>query len=171
MPRSRGNREFGEYAPLRPGPPRRRPWLRTAQLNVRGWFALVGMCAVAAAVGLRLARGLDLSVWPGLALAGAFALLPVGGVILADRWRWASMETSFGWSGSIAEVTGIAQELRGRGVSVQVRPDPQYEQPWWDRIETPPHPEPTASLVYAGRHAAKVRAVLRAHGIDPPREW
>lgn len=171
MPRSRGRRGFGEYAPLRTGPPPRRPWLRTAQLNIRGWSALVGLCAVAAAVGLRLARGLDLSVWPGLALAGAFALIPVGGVVVADRRRWASMETSFGWSGSVAEVTRIAEELRSRGVDARVRVNPQYEQPWWDRIDTPPDAEPTASLVYTNRHADKVRAVLRAHGIDPPREW
>lgn len=168
MPRSR---RTGEYAPLRPGVHRRRPWLRTAQLNRVGWSALVGTCAVAGAVGLRLARGLDLAVWPGLALALAFALLPVGGVVLADRRRWASMETGFGWGGSVAEVSRIAEELQARGVDARVRPDPDHEQPWWDRIDTPPDAEPTASLAYTNRHAATVRAVLRAHGIDAPGAW
>ena len=71
----------------------------------------------------------------------------------------------------MAEVTQIAEELRSRGVDAQVRPDPQYEQPWWDRIDTPPNAAPTASLVYTNRHAAKVRAVLRTHGIDMGDPW
>jgi hypothetical protein len=54
-----------------------------------------------------------------------------------------------------------------------MRPDPQYEQPWWDRIDAPSEApdEPTASLVYTQRHEATVRAVLRQHGIAPPDRW
>lgn len=166
MPRSRSGREYGEYAPLHAGHPRRRPWLRTAQLNIVGWSALLGACTAAAAAGVLLARALGLSGWLGALLA----LFPVGAVVVADRRRWAAMETSYGWSGSVGEVAQIAEELRSQGVDATIRPDPRYEQPWWDRIESPSDAKPTASLVYTNRHETTVRAVLRAHGVDLP-DW
>ncbi|MDV3221300.1 hypothetical protein [Intrasporangium sp.] len=162
----RRRRRYAEYAPLRPGRARR-SWLRTAQLNVVGWSALVGVCAAAGAAGVLVARALGASGWWGLVVS----LVPVGAVVLADRRRWAAMETSYGWSGSVGEVARIAQELRGRGVDAEVRPDAQYEQPWWDRIDAPAEAPHTASLVYPNRHEATVRAVLRQHGIAPPERW
>lgn len=164
MPRSR---RHGEYAPLRPGQPDRRPWLRTAQLNTAGWSALLGVCAAAGGVGVLLARALGLPGSSGLALT----VVPVGAVVLADRRRWADMETSFGWGGSVAEVSRVVEELRNRGVEAQVRPETQYEKPWWDRIDTPPDAEPAASLGYTNRHAATVRDVLRSHGLALPDQW
>jgi hypothetical protein len=169
MPWSRSNAEYSA-SPLGAGPQRRRRhWLRTAQLNIRGWSALLGACAAAGAAGVLLARALGLSGWLGLILA----LVPVGAAVVADRRRWAAMETSYGWSGSVAEVAQIAEELRGQGVDAEVRPDPLYEQPWWDRIGSPSDApdEPTASLVHTNRHEATVRAVLRAHGVDLPDPW
>jgi hypothetical protein len=83
------------------------------------------------------------------------------------------METAYGWGGSVDEVTQVVEELRNQGVAAEVRPDPRYEQPWWDRIESPSDRpgEPTASLVYTPRHDATVWAVLRSHGIRPPDAW
>ncbi|HET6665947.1 MAG TPA: hypothetical protein VFG98_01565 [Intrasporangium sp.] len=166
MPRSR---RYGEYAPLRPGQSRRPPWLRTAQLNSVGWSAVLGVCAAAGCVGVLLARALGLSGSSGLVLT----LVPVGAVVLADRRRWAGMETAHGWGGSVEEVTQVVEELRYHGVAAKVRPDVRYEQPWWDRIDSPSEPrdEPTASLVYTNRHEATVRIVLRAHGINLPDRW
>ncbi|ADU46699.1 hypothetical protein [Intrasporangium calvum] len=163
MPRSR-RRGYGPYEPLGEGPGRRRPWLRTAQLNVRGWSALIGLCALAGLAGTLLARAIDVPAWAGSPLA----LLPLGAVILVDRRRWAAMETSYGWGGSVADVSRMVEELRAYGVAAAVRPDPRYEQPWWDRIDSPADPEPTASLVYANRDEAAVRTVLRGHGVDLP---
>ncbi|GAA6525993.1 hypothetical protein IDVR_17890 [Intrasporangium sp. DVR] len=152
---------------MREGRSPRRPWLRTAQLNLAGWSALLGLCAAAGIAGVLLVRAIDLPGWWGSSLA----LLPVVIVLVADRRRWAAMETSFVWSASVADVARIADELRSRGVDTEVRPDPRYDQPWWDRIDSPVDAEPTASLVYRNRHAATVRTVLRAHGVDVPQGW
>ncbi len=163
-----GSRRSAEYAPLGEGPSHRRPWLRTAQLNIVGWSVLLGSCAAAAALGVLLAPALQLPGWSGLLLG----LFPLGAVVLADRRRWAAMEAGLGWGGSVSDVTRIAEELQGRGVDAQVRPDARYEQPWWDRLDPSDTPDqPTASLVYTNRHEATVRAVLRAHGVDLPDRW
>ena len=162
MPRPHSSRGYGEYAPLRAGR-HRGSWLRTAQLNVRGWSALLGLCTLARLAGVLLARARGLPNALGLALA----VLPIAAVLVADRRRWARMETSYGWGASVAEVTRIAEEPRARGVAAQVRPALDHEQPRWDRLEPPQ--EATASLVYANRHDRAVREVLRTHGVDLPR--
>ena len=51
MVRPRGHAQYVEPWGRRGGR-RRRPWLRTAQLNLAGWSALLGACLLAAAAGV-----------------------------------------------------------------------------------------------------------------------
>ena len=112
-----GSRGYGDYeaAPLRPGR-RRHHWLRTAQLNAVGWAALLGVCLVAAAVGVA-AAGLIAGPRGWGAILG---VLPLGVVVLLDRRRWASMEASFGWGASEVDVARIASELADHGVITKI---------------------------------------------------
>lgn len=165
MARSRGHAEYSA-APLRPGRRPRRHWLRTARLNAVGWAALAGACVVAAALSVAAASALALPSWTG----ALCAVTPLGAVVLADRRRWAAMESGFGWGGSVDEVTTIVAELEVQGVAchvhVQQSPPTGWDRPW----EPPPGDGavPEASLCYANRDSAAVRAVLRAHGVDLP---
>ena len=167
-------RRHGEYAaaPLRPGRIRRHHWLRTARLNAVGWTALLGLCLVAAAVGVAIAWAVAVPSWWGAALA----VLPLGAVVLLDRRRWAAMETSFGWGGSVAEVADIAAQLANQGVTTQVHAEPPtggWHEPAYDRRgpEWPPAgglPLTTASLGYRNRDAKTVAGTLRANGLPVP---
>lgn len=166
MARSRGDAEYSA-APLASGRRlRRRPWLRTAQLNAVGWAAQVGACIVAAAVGVAAARVVGLPSGAGAVLA----VVPLGAVLLADRKRWAAMETGLGWGGSVDAVAAIAAELRAQGVVTHVDIDGPPPEGWDAPVSTRTGngSVQTASLSYRNRDAAKVRATLRAHGIDLP---
>lgn len=116
MPRSR---RYGEHAPPRPGQAHRPPWLRTAQLNIVGWSALLGVCSAAGGVGVLLARALGLSGSFGLVLAP----VPLGAVVLADRMRWVGRETGFGWGASVEErdAATVRIALRTRGIDLPDR--------------------------------------------------
>ena len=144
---------------------RRRSWLRTARLNVVGWSALVGACLVAAALGLVSVTALG---WPR-SLGAACAVIPVAGVVFADRRRWARMETGFGWGGSMEEVTRIADELEAEGVHARVSPE-AVGSAWDDRADSPPDRAAgeTAFLEYRNRDAEVVMRKLREHGVHPP---
>ena len=84
------------------------------------------------------------------------------------------METGFGWGGSVDEVTRVVlEELRKQAVHAQVRPEAQYEQPWWDRIDTPLDAKPTASPATptgtqprSGASSARTASTCRTGG-DP----
>lgn len=165
MVRSRGHAEYS-VAPLRHGRGFRRPWLRTAQLNVVGWAALLGACVAAAGVGVVVARVLRLPGWSGAALA----VVPLGAVALADRRRWAAMETSFGWGGSADDVARIASALEAQGIATGISADATAAEEWGEPVGLGPG-DPmthTASLSYRNRDAKTVEAMLRAHGIEPP---
>ena len=115
MVRSRGYGQYLESSRWRSGR-RRRPWLRTADLNVVGWAALLGLCLLAAVAGVVVSAALGLP-----RLGGAVcAAVPLIGVVIVDRRRWARMETSFGWGGSLADVVQIAAELEVRGINARV---------------------------------------------------
>jgi hypothetical protein len=144
---------------------RRRSWLRTARLNVVGWSALLGACLVVAALGIATTTAL---AWPR-ALGAAGAVIPVAAVIFADRRRWARMETSVDWGGSVEEVARIADELESEGVHARVRPDAPGS-PW--RVGADPPPDTaeatTAALEYRNGDLDVVRKKLREHGVRPP---
>lgn len=190
MVRSRGYAEYST-APLRRGRGFRRRWLRTAQLNLVGWAALLGVCGVATGIGVVAARAISLPGWIGAALG---VVLLLGAVVLTDRRKWSAMETSFGWGGSVDEVARIAAELQAQGVTTAVT---VYDSSTYDAIadeglpeaggapegDSPPEggdrPEgldladslpQMASLSYRNRDAKRVGAVLRAHGIDSARD-
>lgn len=125
----------------------------------------MGACVVAAP-GIAAASALALPSWTG----ALCAVIPLGAVVLADRRRWARMETGFGWGGSVDEVTAIVAELEVQGVAchvhVQHSPPTGWDLPW----EPPPGygAVPEVSLSYANRDTAAVRAILQAHGVDLP---
>src|SRR4051795_406760 len=106
---------------------RRRSWLRSARLNVVGWSGLLGACLVVAALGIATTTALG---WPR-ALGAAGAVIPVAAVVVADRRRWARMETSVDWGGSVEEVARIADELGADGVDARVRVEAPGS-PWRD---------------------------------------
>ena len=144
---------------------RRRAWLRTARLNVVGWSALLGACLVVAALGVATVTALG---WPR-AVGAAGAVIPVAAVVLADRIRWAQMETSVGWGGSVDEVARIADELAAEGMYARVRPEASGFG-WRDRAELPPDSAEaaTAALEYRNGDVDVVRRKLREHGVRPP---
>ena len=134
-------------------------------MNVVGWSALLGACLVVAALGIATATALG---WPR-ALGAAGAVIPVAAVVFADRRRWARMETSVDWGGSVEEVARIADELEAEGVRARVRPEAPGS-PWRDRAELPPDnaEATTAALEYRNGDVDVVRKKLREHGVRPP---
>lgn len=143
----------------------RRSWLRTARLNVVGWSALLGACLVVAALGIATTTALG---WPR-ALGAAGAVIPVVAVVFADRRRWARMETSVDWGGSVEEVARIADELAAEEVHARVRPDVPGP-PWRVRAD-PFHDKAearTVALEYRNGDVDVVRKKLREHNVRPP---
>jgi hypothetical protein len=159
------SRSYEEYKPLRRGRRCRRSWLRTAQLNVVGWSALLGLCLVAAVAGVAVIAALGL---PG-PFGMACAVVPLVLVVVVDRRRWARMGSGFGWGGPVEEVTRIAMELQARGARAHVITS-DIADGWGESANRrmTGSAEKSAWLEYQNRDADVVAAVLREHGIQPP---
>lgn len=158
-------REFAEYAEASGRPARRHHWLRTARLNLVGWSALLGLCVVAGAGGMALSGAVGSTPLYG----SAGAVLPFVAVVLVDRRRWARMPTSFGWGGSMDDVTHVVALLEARGVHAEAVAD-EIAHPWTEP-ERDHDIEPrvvSASLEYRNRDVVVVREVLRGQGILMP---
>ncbi|MCU1537484.1 MAG: hypothetical protein JWP82_1835 [Humibacillus sp.] len=142
----------------------RRSWLRTARLNLAGWSALLGSCLGAGLLGVFAATAMG----PPPAFGAMLAVVPVLAIVAVDRRRWARMQTSHGWGGSVEEVAQVAALLEARGVHAQVVPD---DDPPSGVDPGPPHtavPTPaTASLHHLNRDADAVRKALRDKDIHP----
>jgi hypothetical protein len=130
---------------LSPGHPQRRPFLRTARLNAVGAAALVGVCLVA---GVLTAFALQATGWPWPVRAAVGPVVVLISLIVADRRRWAGMQTSFGFTDDAAETRRVADLLVAGGLPVSVDEDD------WG-----------SSLRYRNRDAARVHAALRELGI------
>ena len=144
---------------------RRRSWLRTATLNAVGWSALLGLCLLTGVVGVVTAGALSLP----RPLGAACAVIPLIGVVVADRRRWARMETGFGWGGSAVGVARIVAELESQGIRARVETSATASA-WGERAQFGSR-EPvveTAQLCYCNRDAGAVAELLRQHGIRPP---
>ena len=143
---------------------RRRSWLRTAQLNVAGWSALLGSCLGAGLLGVAAAAALGLPPVSGAVLA----VVPLVAIMAVDRRRWARLPTGYGWGGSVEEVGRVAALLEARGVHTRVVPD---DEPPSGPDPAPPHAEvptrATASLHYLNRDADAVRKALHDNDIHP----
>lgn len=164
MVRSRGHAENMDPLGQRAGG-RRRSWLRTAQLNLVGWSALIGVCLLSAAAGLAVAAAARVP----LALGAAFGVAPLLVVALLDRRRWSRMQTSFSWGGSVEDVAQIAAELQARGAQARVVTEDTAI--GWGESMHPLGGErvvKTAALEYANRDRAVVRETLRRHGVRLP---
>ena len=164
MVRPRGHAQYLEPWGRRGGR-RRRPWLRTAQLNLAGWSALLGACLLAAAAGVAVTA----AAHGPLLLGAAWGVAPLLVVVLLDRKRWARGQTSFGWGGSVNDVARIAAELEARGVRAVVVTEGNAIG-WGESAPATASDavEQTAALEYANRDVKAVGDVLRRHGIRLP---
>jgi hypothetical protein len=143
-----------EYGPGSSGPTAGRVrFLRTAQLNVVGWGALVLACVGVAAVAYPVAR---LAGWSGgpvqvVAAAVVGTVVVVSTVVAVDRRRWGSLQGIVSWTDDDDEVQRVADGLRERGVDVGL-------------VLGVEHPE----LLYRNRDRAVVRAALADVGVEMP---
>jgi hypothetical protein len=105
----------GPTAELRPGHLRTWSFLRTARLNAVGYAALVGACLVAGAVTAVL---LQATGWPMPVRAALGPVLVVLALVVADRRKWARMETGFSFTDDVATMRAVAGRLVAQGVPV-----------------------------------------------------
>lgn len=148
-------RRYDEYRPLRAGRwGRRWRFLRTAELSVAGWGALVLACAAVGAGFVAVAAALDR---PRVPAAVAGALVVVAGVVAADRRRWNRLVGVISWTDDESEVEAVAARLRERGVEVGVEAGVEVGR---DRPR----------LVYTNRDRAAVRRALAGVGVTMP-QW
>jgi hypothetical protein len=136
------------YAQYRPGRTPRKRFLRTAELSVVGWGALLLACAVMAAAGHFAGRWLG---WPGGPAAALGAAAVVAAVVIADRRRWNALEGVVSWTHDEDEVERVASGLRERGVDVGVQMG-----------------RDVPGLLYTNRQRAEVRAALDEIGVEMP---
>ncbi|TFV56879.1 hypothetical protein E4P41_15145 [Geodermatophilus sp. DF01-2] len=138
------------FVPLRPvrrrPRPERWPFLRTARLNAVGRSALGGACLVAAAAS---APALRRSGWPWPLRAAPGPAAVLAGLVLADRRKWAGMESGFTFTDDPMELRTVADRLAAQDLPVRLQ-------------EQPP------TLRYAHRDARRVHAALEELGIRPP---
>ncbi len=85
-------RRYADYEPVPRRWPPPEPWLRTAQLNLVGWSALLGACLGAAGLGLAAARLTPLPPRARLKFAVAPVVALVVALVVADRRRWAAIQ-------------------------------------------------------------------------------
>ena len=135
----------GPTAPLARN--RRRPpsFLRTAQLNAVGWTALVAVCALAALVAVVLLRATG---WPLSVRAVLGASVVVLVLVVADRRKWARMQTGFSFTDDVVTMRAVADRLTAQGLPVTL--DEERGGP---------------SLRYRNRDAKQVHAALADLGI------
>ena len=135
----RGHADYGPLTHRR----MHRQWhlLRTARLNVVGWLALVGLCAL---IGLVAALIGKVFSWSRPVTGASGAILALAGVLALDRKRWAGMSTSISWTHDPAEVRSVVQTLQRRGVPVVLVIGEEGE----------------PRLLYRNRDVRRVRAVL-----------
>jgi hypothetical protein len=135
----------GPSGDLRPGRPRRRRWLRTAQLNAVGYAALVAVCLLA---GVVTAVGLLWTRWPLTIRILLGPVVVVLALVSADHRKWSRMETSFSFTGD-AELTRVAADrLAAAELPVAVTAE-----------------DGQLNLRYPNRYAGRVHAVLESLGI------
>jgi len=135
----------GPSGDLRPGRRRPRPFLRTARLDAVGYGALVAACLVAAPVG---ALALGATGWPLPVRDLVGPLVVVLALLVADRRKWARMQTSFSFTDDVATMRAVADQLTARGLPVTL--DVERWGP---------------SLRYRNRDAKRVHAALHDLGI------
>jgi hypothetical protein len=133
----------GPIRDLRPGHPRPRPWLRTAQLNAVGWSALAAACVTAGLVAVVL---LGATGWPWALRAAIGAAVVVLALVVADRRKWAGMETGFSFTDDVATTRAVADRLTARGLPVNFDAERR-------------------SLRYRNRDARRVHAALADLGL------
>jgi|tagenome__1003787_1003787.scaffolds.fasta_scaffold20381940_2 hypothetical protein len=134
----------GPTAELRPGHLRAWSVLRTARLNAVGYAALMGACLVAGAVTAVLLQGTG---WPMPLRAALGPVLVVLALVVADRRKWARMETSFSFTDDVATMRAVADRLLAQGLPIRVRDE-------WG-----------PSMVYRNGDARRVHAALAELGI------
>jgi hypothetical protein len=135
----------GPAAYLSPGHRRRRPFLRTARLDLVGFGALGAACLVAGAL---TALALRATGWPLSVRAAVGPVIVVIALLVADRRKWSRMETSLSFTDDAARVRAVVDRLVARGLPVVV--DEEVGRP---------------RLRYRNRDAARVRAALADLGI------
>jgi hypothetical protein len=102
----------------RPAP----PFLRTAQLNAVGFAALGGVCLAA---GVVTALALRTTGWSLASSAAVGPLVVLVGLVVADRRKWARMESSFSFTDDAAELRRVGNRLIAQGLPVRVDDDPE----------------------------------------------
>lgn len=143
-------KRFHSSAYLSSRKPRHPPELfRTAQLNVVGWAAVAGLCAVGATAGLAAARVTGTAPWIAVPAGGAAAL---AGLVAADRRKWRAMPTTYAWTDDVNSIQHIADVLTRAGVAVTVEVD-DFDQP---------------KLQYLNRDHRQIRRTFRNAGLPPP---
>jgi hypothetical protein len=135
----------GPSGDLRPGRPRSKSWLRTARLNAVGWGALAVACVIA---GLVTDVVLLVTGWPVPLRAGIGPVIVVLGLVVADRRKWARMETTFSFTDDVLAMRAVADELVARGLPVTLDVES-----WGARLR------------YRNRDAKRVHAALADLGI------
>ena len=133
---------------LSPGRRPRRSVLRSAQLNAVGHAALAGACLGA---GLLTAFALQVTGWPLPLRAAVGPVVVLTALVVADRRKWARMETSFSFTDDPAELRGVGARLVARGLPVRIDTDDRGPR-----------------LSYRNRDAARVQAALAELGITMP---
>ncbi|GIF06943.1 hypothetical protein [Actinoplanes siamensis] len=127
----------------------RRPLLRTAQLNIVGWIAVTGLCAVGATAGLAVSR---------LAGVGTRIAMPAGGiaalvaVLAVDRRKWGDMPTSYSWTDDPDATAQAAALLTREGIGASAQLD-QFGLP---------------AVHYRNRDSRRVRQLFRSAGLPAP---
>jgi len=130
---------------LSPGRRPRRSVLRSAQLNAVGHAALAGACLGA---GLLTAFALQVTGWPLPLRAAVGPVVVLTALVVADRRKWARMETSFAFTDDELAMRAVADQLVAQGLPVTLDVED-----WGPRLR------------YRNRDAARVHAALNDLGI------
>jgi hypothetical protein len=128
---------------------RHRGLFRTAQLNIVGWAAAAGLCLAGVGIGVASTRASGVAAWVAAPAGGAAVLLVV---VAADRRKWGTMETGYGWTEDAVEVERVADLIERDGVTVRMDTDELGQK----------------MLRYFNRDGRRVGRILRRAGIAPP---
>ena len=142
------HRRYATYSDLTAAR-RRRPFLRTAQLDAVGLGVLAGACLVAA---VACALGVRRTGWPLPARAALGPVAVVSALVVLDRRKWSGTVVGFSFTDDLAATRTVADALIAQGLPVVLE-------------ERPPG---RPALRYAQRNARRVHVALEGTGVDTP---